>query len=470
MPDAEYQRRTAAFIQWFKQQPSTAINPKIEIADLRTRGAGRGIIALEDIDESEELFSVPHSTVLNTCNSELHHYIPEELASLDPWLSLVLVMIYEFSQGQASRWWPYLEILPTKFDTLMYWTRSELAELQGSAVVTKIGREEADKVFVETLLPLVIKHGGLFGEFAVQLRTADPQGFFLGLAHRMATLIMAYGFDLEKVNRPEDVDEDGFLSDDEDEPPKGMVPLADLLNAEAERNNARLFYGEQRLIMSAVKQISKGDEILNEFGPLPRSDLLRRYGYITDSYKKWDVVELDSNKILGIISSKGELGALEIGDRVELAQQWEVWEESFDLTRQTGDENQSHHGFDPAFAITLKVLTINEAGFKEMEGKRNAAESSMDLAALSLLHEVVRKRQQEYSSTIAEDVKLLQDKMIQGRQRMAIEIRLGEKEILAATLQYTEQRAECLSFESTTSSHAKEELNSNRHISKRRKI
>ena len=43
MSDAEYQRRTAAFIQWFKQQPSTAINPKIEIADLRTRGAGRGI-------------------------------------------------------------------------------------------------------------------------------------------------------------------------------------------------------------------------------------------------------------------------------------------------------------------------------------------------------------------------------------------------------------------------------------------
>ena len=68
--------------------------------------------------------------------------------------------------------------------------------------------------------------------------------------------------------------------------------------------------------MSAVKQISKGDEILNEFGPLPRSDLLRRYGYISDNYQKWDVVELDSNKILGIISSKGELGAFGIGDRV----------------------------------------------------------------------------------------------------------------------------------------------------------
>lgn len=68
--------------------------------------------------------------------------------------------------------------------------------------------------------------------------------------------------------------------------------------------------------MSAVKQILKGDEILNEFGPLPRSDLLRRYGYISDKYKKWDVVEVDSNKILGIIRSKGQLGNVEIDDLV----------------------------------------------------------------------------------------------------------------------------------------------------------
>ena len=71
--------------------------------------------------------------------------------------------------------------------------------------------------------------------------------------------------------------------------------------------------------MSAVKQILKGDEILNEFGPLPRSDLLRRYGYISANYKKWDVVEVDSNKILGIVRSKGQLGIVEIADRVSFS-------------------------------------------------------------------------------------------------------------------------------------------------------
>ena len=45
--------------------------------------------------------------------------------------------------------------------------------------------------------------------------------------------------------------------------------------------------------MIALKPIKKGEQIFNDFGQLPRSDLLRRYGYVTDRYKKWDVVEID---------------------------------------------------------------------------------------------------------------------------------------------------------------------------------
>ncbi len=45
--------------------------------------------------------------------------------------------------------------------------------------------------------------------------------------------------------------------------------------------------------MISLKPIKKGDQIFNDFGQLPRSDLLRRYGYVTDRYQKWDVVEID---------------------------------------------------------------------------------------------------------------------------------------------------------------------------------
>jgi SET domain-containing protein 6 len=44
--------------------------------------------------------------------------------------------------------------------------------------------------------------------------------------------------------------------------------------------------------MKAIKPINAGDEIFNDYGDIPRADLLRRYGYVTDNYAPYDVVEL----------------------------------------------------------------------------------------------------------------------------------------------------------------------------------
>ena len=52
------------------------------------------------------------------------------------------------------------------------------------------------------------------------------------------------------------------------------------------------------MTMVALKPVQKGEEIFNDYGQLPRSDLLRRYGYITENYKKWDVVEIDIETIV----------------------------------------------------------------------------------------------------------------------------------------------------------------------------
>lgn len=183
------------------------------------------------------LFRIPHSTVLSASNSDLKEQLPGELAALDPWLSLVLVLIYESGKGRASRWWQYWEVLPHEFDTLVYWSPLQLAELQGSAVLSKIGKDDADKIFVSSLLPLTAKHADLFGSYATTFAGPDAERGFLALAHRMATLIMAYAFDIEGEDNAEEVDEDGFLDDGEENPPKGMVPLADMLNADGDRNN-----------------------------------------------------------------------------------------------------------------------------------------------------------------------------------------------------------------------------------------
>ena len=68
--------------------------------------------------------------------------------------------------------------------------------------------------------------------------------------------------------------------------------------------------------MTALERVETGEEIFNTYGELPRADLLRRYGYINDSYKKWDVVEIDANKILEIIEAHTELNEPQIINRV----------------------------------------------------------------------------------------------------------------------------------------------------------
>jgi hypothetical protein len=43
----------------------------------------------------------------------------------------------------------------------------------------------------------------------------------------------------------------------------------------------------------ALRNIRKGEEILNYYGPHPNSELLRRYGYTTAKHSRYDVVDLD---------------------------------------------------------------------------------------------------------------------------------------------------------------------------------
>ena len=265
-------------------------------------------VANDDISADEELFAVPQSLVLRKGNSELHNKISGAFAGLGPWDSLIVVIIYEILRGDASPWFPYLQLLPTTFDTLMFWTPEELSQLRGSAVLDKIGRESAEENWSKTIIPIMLSKEELFPVSVSNLQTRVSQ--LLELAHMAGSIIMAYAFDIgdesgQNNGEAADDGESDLTEDDEDNPAKVMVPFADMLNADANRNNARLFHEGEFLIMKATKDIKSGDEILNDYGPLPRSDLLRMYGYITDNYSAFDVVEISADLLENVTASSG---------------------------------------------------------------------------------------------------------------------------------------------------------------------
>jgi len=145
-------------------------------------------------------------------------------------MSLILVMLYE-NQRPSSLWKPYFgislkiipdtDILPSKFDTPMFWNDEELKDLQGTEVTPRIGKTKSEEQYQKILLPLL---------------TANPQLFDLNKCgsdafHRMGSLVLAYSFG---KNGDESDDDD---TEEETKYEIAMVPLADMLNADPQLNN-----------------------------------------------------------------------------------------------------------------------------------------------------------------------------------------------------------------------------------------
>nr|POE56559.1 ribosomal lysine n-methyltransferase 4 [Quercus suber] len=426
----DFDFKSKTFLLWLQENRVT-ISSKIELSDQRQRNAGRAVgklttssllysayiqrthklaVATQAIAEDEELFSIPRSAILTPETSAL----PVAARLEDPWLSLITAMIYEYSLGASSRWSPYLAVLPTDFDTLMFWSDDELKELSGSAVVGKIGKKSADKTLTEHVLPIVKD------QFNLGLNDRE----ILALAHRFGSTIMSFAFDLENPASAPSRNQDDEWEEDAEELevlPKGMVPMADMLNADADRNNAKLFYEDDAVIMRSTQPIQAGDEIFNDYGPLPRADLLRRYGYITDNYTRYDVAEVAASLITTSTKELHGLSDEAVLERTEYLESQGVMDDGFDIAR----PEQEGGPFSDELKILLNTLVLPPADFAKLRAKDKLPGLDLSKPAADLLYGILMRRFAAYpspSSTTASQQN--------RRVDMARQVIEGEKECL----------------------------------------
>jgi len=390
-------------------------------------------VARENIAEDETLFSIPRSTILTTETSSIPKTISSELQ--DPWLSLILTMLYEHQQAQNSKWAPYFDVLPTDFDTLMFWSETELKALQGSAVLNKIGKASADATFEEQILPLVYQNVAAFN--AQNLSNEQ----LLALCHRMGSTIMSYAFDLEQSGAASNSSQDGWEEDSDDGSgpvmPKGMVPLADMLNANADLNNAKLFHEDDAVVMRSIKPIATGEQIYNDYGSLPRADVLRRYGYVTEEYAKYDVVELSDELISQTAKEQLHLEDADLSARLAYLDEQGVLDSGYDVARASSEEG----AFPEELCVLLNTLTTPAPEFEKMQKKDKLPKTDLSTASSELLYTILLRRRAEYNSTGTDS---LRAQLIDGnnskRKAMALQVVIGETEILneaAAAVQAT---------------------------------
>ncbi|KAG1772541.1 hypothetical protein EV702DRAFT_976611 [Suillus placidus] len=450
------------FVAWFQHNGGVLDTSMMGITDFP--GSGRGAVALQDIPENHTIFTLPRSLTLSTQTSTLPSAFGFEAWRKHKlnkgWVGLILCMMWEEAQGNQGKWITYLASLPTQFDTPIFWSDEELQELQGTTVVDKIGRVEAERDYHEKLAPAIKTRPDLF-----PFDQIDPW-YTLHRYHITGSRILSRSFNVERWEGEveqdaehdtrantsigsamdiddsvgEAVDEENSERDSDDEEVEdaldiAMVPMADILNARYDSVNAKLFYEKHHLHMVTTKPIKAGEQIFNTYGDLPNSDLLRRYGHVDlvpcphlkgALGNPQDVVEIRADLVINAVC----------GD----VSNDETHRERIDWWLDEGGDDVFIIDADPIFpeALTsfIRLLLLTQEEWEKTREKRRPPKAKLDLQVSLLLRRIFEKRLSSYQSLDLEvDVKLLAFGSFTLNKKHAIIVRLGEKQILAGALE-----------------------------------
>ncbi|KAF1800370.1 hypothetical protein V8B55DRAFT_1536723 [Mucor lusitanicus] len=420
---ATFEETGNVFWKWL-QDNGTTLSKDIAIKDYRSEGAGRGVIATNDIKEGELLFSLPRSILLSPFTSSLNQVegLKDDLAALNGWTPLIITLMYE-SQKEDSFWKPYFDVLPRQFSTPMFWEEADLKELQGTDIVSKLGKAEAEDTFENEVKPIIEKYPSLF----------DKDVHTLELFHICGSLIMAYSFndELQKTEEKSSANdnEQGEDQDEEEEEEEEqqvitMVPMADMLNHKTGFNNARLFHEADSLQMKAIKDIKQGEQIYNTYGDLCNADLLRKYGF-TDEKNEFDLVELDGPLVVEHCNVDQKQDEELIERKIDFLMEEGVLDECFVI--------DTEHEIPLELIVSVHVLCSTPSEFEKMEEKQKLPKPRLTQDVKDIILNILKKRLSRYPTTLEEDKQELKDAT--GNRRNALLVRMGEKNIIEPTIQ-----------------------------------
>ncbi|RSH80299.1 uncharacterized protein EHS24_008872 [Apiotrichum porosum] len=431
-------------------------------------GMGMGAVAKRRIEPHTPLFHIPLNYLLSPWTSDLRNLLsPAEWESLEGgWARLILVMMWEESRPE-SRWGGYLRNMPREFDSPMFWGDSDRAELKGTDIEDRIGREDAEAEYTGKMAPVIAARPDLFA--------AAAHHFTLDAFHVQGSRILSRSFTIPQTRAggppPEGVDEDG---DDEEEAEVAvMVPMADMLNAAYERDNARLFtdgeddeddeaaaaVGEQKFgegyTMITTKVIEAGEQIYNTYASPPNSELLRKYGHIAsrltaEEIGGWafgnagDEVEISGDIVVAAAAELlGQPSFVDVAaERVDWwleEGQEDVFGLSFPDPDEEDDDDDDVPVAPPALIAFARLLSRDE-DWARAEKRGKLPHTNPDPTSLGVIARAIRLRAARYPQTLEADLAVVADQSpaIRLNVRNAAVVRLGEKRLLASTLRAVE--------------------------------
>lgn len=452
-----FEETSDQFVNWLKEN-GVKLSPKISLHDYRSEGQGRGIIAVDDIEKDEVLFTVPRDSVLAVDNDQKFSTLVSGDDDFGIWLNL---MAYMMVVSNYSGWGPYYNMLPNDFNTPMFWTDKQIEMLQGSTLKEKIGKRDAEQQYYEAIKPFLDTNSK---EFESTYGAIDNT---LDAFHRMGSIIMAYSFDVKQKgnsNANKDNDED---SDEEDENDhvKAMVPMADMLNAHTRLCNAHLCHTDDNrsLQMRTIKKIPKGEQVYNTYGELPNSDLLRRYGYVESGGTEFDVVEIGTRLMAKIIDSthdnQSNVSAESIVDELEVDEENMFYDDGYDIPV-SGEPDLPNL----VILVYLQLLVDYPKETNDLSKKRLfkaianlCQDDKLTQGAIDHWEKIISARLKDYPIEYVNEAKENpdpepKDDVIVDPEAMCKEVLLGEIRILLRSIKWSRESVEVVTPDSILTS------------------
>ncbi|XP_047237692.1 N-lysine methyltransferase setd6 isoform X3 [Girardinichthys multiradiatus] len=437
-------RRLQDFLQWC-DRVGLVLSNKVCVSTVGTV-ADYGMLAKEDIEEGEVLFTIPRSALLHQETTKVSALLKKEksfLESSSGWVPLLLALLYE-STSSKSYWKPYLSLWPgfKALDHPMFWSKEERDNLlKGTGIPEAVTTDLSNiqREYTDIVLPFIMRHPELW----------NPNTHTLELYTQLVAFVMAYSF-----QEPQEEDDDEDDKEQEKKVPPMMVPMADMLN-HVSNHNANLEFNPDSLRMVSLRHILRGEEVFNTYGQMANWQLLHMYGF-TEPYPG------NSNDTADIpISCLYQAATQDIQSDSER----QIFDERFQVLCQMMQENGalvfSKQGCltESELHSALKLLCMSPDEFSEFKDNEGWEEDDEDDDKITqifsneglpdlkaswkrLIHEAARLTLKSYGDGELESDRLLMEdqaalKGLSSRQWRALQVHFGQKMILHRLLQLT---------------------------------
>lgn len=396
-----------AFLKWCSD--NSAYLGSVSIKDLPDGECG--LIADEQIEESNQFLGVPLKLMMTTGAAKKSKLGP--LLRDDPIMksmsnvALAMFLILEFCAGESSFWHPYISTLPASFNTVLYFSIEELELLCGSTVV-----DEALKLHRSIARQYSYFHK-IFRTHPLAKSLPFKDCFTYDLYRWAVSAVMT------RQNAVPSTDAAG--GDDGADVMTALVPLWDMCNHSDGKVLTDYDSSANMLRCYAMRDFEPGQEVTIFYGKRTNAEFFIHNGFVFPD-NRYDAVDIK----LGV-SKQDPLFAV----KAKLC-------EDHDLTPSgTFALVDRERPVCEDLSTFLRILVLKDASQVAKFTDEHIMRASDDNAREALNFLIVRiqlllrafpRSDQEYESIVS-------DKGSNARIKMASQLRLLERKILAAVLE-----------------------------------